>query len=264
MSSNAENGSIWWRHHDLAGYANHRDVRIGTRKCLFRQGQIFPFTGLFLFYGFEIRGKPFVPCKFLLLVFILVTGIEHLDVAHEKVTTSLGLRCGLEICHYNYVIMSTMASQITSLTIVCSRVYSGSDQRKRQSFASLAFVWGIHRWPVNSPYKWPVTRKMFPFDDVIMADINTSAVRIWENHQSKNIKIAHDTSSDIKKQLKIILNSWSGYPLFNNALGIFCRYDWFDVESPKFNKCHNVSLLTWNWTFSNIILIQISSQHFVT
>ena len=28
--------------------------------------------------------------------------------------------------------------------------------------------WGIHRWPVNSPHKWPVTRKMFPFDDVIM------------------------------------------------------------------------------------------------
>ena len=27
---------------------------------------------------------------------------------------------------------------------------------------------GIHRWPVNSPHKGPVTRKMFPFDDVIM------------------------------------------------------------------------------------------------
>ena len=32
-----------------------------------------------------------------------------------------------------------------------------------------AFVRGIHRWPVNSPHKWPVTRKMFPFDDVIMS-----------------------------------------------------------------------------------------------
>ena len=29
------------------------------------------------------------------------------------------------------------------------------------------FVWGIHRWPVNSPHKGPVTRKMFPFDDAI-------------------------------------------------------------------------------------------------
>ena len=60
------------------------------------------------------------------------------------------------------------ASQITSLTIVYSTVYPDADQRKYQSSASLAFVWVIHRWPVNSPHKWPVTRKMFPFDDVIM------------------------------------------------------------------------------------------------
>ena len=66
------------------------------------------------------------------------------------------------------VIMSTIASQITSRRIVYSTVYSDADQGKHQSSASLAFVWGIHRWPVNSPHKWPVTRKMFPFDDVIM------------------------------------------------------------------------------------------------
>ena len=47
-------------------------------------------------------------------------------------------------------------------------VYTGADQRKHQSSASLAFVRGIHRWPVNSPHKGPVTRKTFPFDDVIM------------------------------------------------------------------------------------------------
>ena len=63
--------------------------------------------------------------------------------------------------------MTTMASQITSLTVVYSIVYSGADQRKHQSSASLAFVWGIHRWPVNSPVTGE-TRKMFPFDDVIM------------------------------------------------------------------------------------------------
>ena len=70
--------------------------------------------------------------------------------------------------HYNDVIRGAIASQITSLTIVYSTVYSGGDQRKHQRSASLAFVWGIHRRPVNSPHKWPVTRKMFPFDDVIM------------------------------------------------------------------------------------------------
>ena len=65
--------------------------------------------------------------------------------------------------------MEAIASQITSLTSVYSVVYSDADQRKHQSSASLAFVWGIHRGPVNSPHKWPVTRKMFPFDDVIMS-----------------------------------------------------------------------------------------------
>ena len=70
--------------------------------------------------------------------------------------------------HYNDVIMGAIASQITRLMIVYSIVYSDADQRKHQRSASLAFVWGIHRGPVNSPHKWPVTRKMFPFNAVIM------------------------------------------------------------------------------------------------
>ena len=79
-----------------------------------------------------------------------------------------GSCCVSDQYHYDDVIMSTIASQITSLTIVYSTIYSGADQSKHQSSASLAFVWRIHRGPVNSPHKWPVTRKMFPFDDVIM------------------------------------------------------------------------------------------------
>ena len=71
--------------------------------------------------------------------------------------------------HYDDVIMGMIKSLITSLTIVYSTVYSDTDLRKHQSSASLTFVWGIHRGPVNSPHKWPVTRKMFPFDDVIMS-----------------------------------------------------------------------------------------------
>ena len=74
----------------------------------------------------------------------------------------------IQLSHYSGVIMGAIRSQITSLTIAYSTVYSGADQRKHQSSASLAFVRGIHRWLVNSPHKWPVTRKMFPFDDVIM------------------------------------------------------------------------------------------------
>ena len=70
--------------------------------------------------------------------------------------------------HNNDVIMGTIASQITSPMIVSSIVDSDGYQRKHQSSASLAFVRGIHQGPVNSPHKWPVTRKIFPFDDVIM------------------------------------------------------------------------------------------------
>ena len=70
--------------------------------------------------------------------------------------------------HYSEVIMSAMASQITGVLIVCLNVCSVADRRKHQSSMSLAFVRGIHRWQVNSPHKGPVTRKMFPFDDVIM------------------------------------------------------------------------------------------------
>ena len=70
--------------------------------------------------------------------------------------------------HYDDVIIGATASQITSLTIVYSTVYSDTDQRIHQSSTSLAFVWRIHRGPVNSPHIWPVTRKLFPFHDVIM------------------------------------------------------------------------------------------------
>ena len=99
--------------------------------------------------------------------------------------------------HFRDVIMGTMASEITSLAIV----YSGAYQRKHQSSVSRAFVWGIHRGPVNSPHKWPVTRKMFPFDDVIMLlilvkslqrvtfDIDISRVydtNIWNSSSSES------------------------------------------------------------------------------
>ena len=75
--------------------------------------------------------------------------------------------------------MSTMASQITGHTIVYSTVYPGADQRKHQSSASLAFVKAIHGWPMKSPHKWPVARKMFPFDDVIMQKQSTKCCKTF-------------------------------------------------------------------------------------
>ena len=79
--------------------------------------------------------------------------------------------------HYCDVIMGAIAYQITGPTIVYSTVYS--DLRKHQISASLAFLRGIHRWPANSPHEWPVTRKMFSFDDVIMLINLSPSVTPW-------------------------------------------------------------------------------------
>ena len=82
--------------------------------------------------------------------------------------------------HYGDVIKSMMASKITSLAIVYSTVYSGSDQRKNQSSVSLAFVRGINLWLVNSLHKGPVTQKNFPFDDFVMYYKNVRLfLRCW-------------------------------------------------------------------------------------
>ena len=105
------------------------------------------------------------------MVYVVTTlphGIrEHIQLTYFSTIAAVKWRSRTPT-HYNDVIISAMASQITSLTIVYSTVYSGADQRKHQSSASLAFVRGIHRWPVNSPHKGPAARKMFLYDDVIM------------------------------------------------------------------------------------------------
>ena len=103
---------------------------------------------------------------------------RHINTCYIVMTIGIVLSlvrdCGLRVLfdilmyHYADVIMTILASLITSLTVVYAIVYSDVNQRKHQSSASLAFVREIHRGPVNFPHKWPVTRKMFPFDDVIM------------------------------------------------------------------------------------------------
>ena len=113
------------------------------------------------------------------------------------------------ILHSSDVIMSAMASQSTCVFIVCSTVCSSADQRKHQNTASLAFVRGIHRWPVDSAHKGLVTRKMFPFDDAIMR---------WERNQLTIQSHSHDptqilipaTIDEIKAQIKIWLTRSPG------------------------------------------------------
>ena len=106
--------------------------------------------------------------------FFIIPCTEMVQVANEIL--SYGRQGHMYLTHYNDVIMSTIASQITSLTIVYSTVYSGTDQRKFQSSASLAFVRGINRWP----------RKMFPFDDVIML-VETMATDDQLTHGARGI-----------------------------------------------------------------------------
>ena len=137
--------------------------------------------------------------------------------------------------HYGDVIMSTIASQITSLTIVYSTVYWGSDQRKHQSSASLAFVRGVHRWPVNSPHKWPVTRKMFPFDDVIMSCCSEDC-SVAPVHQ--------DVSQTMFKNINLFIFTFSALP-----------YQF----STRLLKQHNNT----SWTFNTVIKNNIQKKWWV-
>ena len=91
-----------------------------------------------------------------------ISYLDYLPLCIDTVTSST-----ITSCHYSDI-MGSMASQITSLTIVYSTIYSGADQRKHRGSTSLAFVWRFHQWPVNSPHKWPVMWKMFPFDDIMV------------------------------------------------------------------------------------------------
>ena len=114
--------------------------------------------------------------------------------------------------------MGAMASLITILTIVYSIVYSGANKKKQQSFASLAFVWGIHRGPVNSPHKWPVTRKMFPFDDVIMNNWCYIESQNSLNIDSGNGLLPDNTMLLFDKKYLIVSE------ILRTAINTFCVY----------------------------------------
>ena len=77
--------------------------------------------------------------------------------------------------------MSMMASQITSVLVVYSTICSGARPKKTSKLCVTGFVRGIHRWPVNSPHKWPVTRKMLPIDVVIMLPNDTKPSITWSS-----------------------------------------------------------------------------------
>ena len=144
MASNRENVSIWRCHHVS------RNIPLVTKN--FRKKT--PNTG---FMGFRKS------CWQTYISFALTHqyGASSLNyLASSKAVTKFTMTSWLVQWH-----LKLLASRLFT---VCS----AADQRKHQSSASLGFVRGIHRWPVNSLHKGPVTRKMFPFDDVIM-------IRFW-------------------------------------------------------------------------------------
>ena len=123
--------------------------------------------------GFPLPEKNAHPCQHKPLMLIDASLEMHQSIWHLLHNNAWDYLLNARDIHmmvnyYGYVIMGALALQITSPTIVYLTVYSDTDQRKHQSSASLAFVRGFRRGPVNSLHKWPVTRKMFPFDDVIM------------------------------------------------------------------------------------------------
>ena len=138
-------------------------------------------------WAFSVRGMDYWEiCKLKVMLFSLnfQSRFDWLSAQLPANLKRLGMYCLLCYCilslrlmqcvigvelHYGDVIMGAMATQITSLTIVYFNLLFRHNSCKHQSSASLAFVRGISRWLANSPHKWPVKRKMFPLDDVIMA-----------------------------------------------------------------------------------------------
>ena len=122
--------------------------------------------------------------------------------------------------------MNAVASQLTSRRIYYWIIYSGVDQRKHQSPASPAFARGIHRWPVNSPQKRLVTRKMFPFDDARSALLVLSHL---DETQMRALRFVHDNyASDYHEFTEHNWCTWGE----NYGIEVYC--DWVNGRKPKY------------------------------
>ena len=131
--------------------------------------------------------------------------------------------------------MSLIAYQITGVAIVCTSVCLGADQRKHQSSPPLALLRWIHRWPVDSPYKGPVARKMFPFDEVIVDNMCVCE---------------HTPLFGLSWTLREPMRTWviQGYPI-NLMKWSYCRYvssraGWWSCKSHWSNSAYT-SLTKW-------------------
>ena len=166
--------------------------------------------------------------------------------------------------HYGDVIMHTIASPITSLTIVYSTVYSDADQRKHQSSASLAFVRGIHRGPVNSPHKGPVTRKMFPFDDVIMLYYKKGRKSMLSRASTLKRSKGKSKSNSKKSPVWCGATGWTiAKVLVNQTIGNLFQRNFIWNQAFSFNKMflkYNLLAPMWSAVGMNILLLKHSNS----
>ena len=130
--------------------------------------------------------------------------------------------------HYSDVIMGAMVSQIISLTIVFFTVYSGVDQGKHQSSASLALVGEIHRSPANSPPQWPVMRKIFPFDDIVMETTHFRSKFILSKQPYTFASSTH--GGEVTSYL--IFVRYSTFLLYHNRCVNETMNEWHIIEDP--------------------------------
>ena len=162
--------------------------------------------------------------------------------------------------------MGTIASQITGVSSVYSTVCLGADQRENQSSALLAFVWGIHRWPVDSPHKGQVTRK-FPFGDVNM----------WDRLHRRNREIlqfplwwrktATQLFSHVYMSYICIYVQWILEYQITIEVMFICRHNivvpllpkLFESRSPGIISSKKASILT-HWGWDNMAAISQSAH----
>ena len=135
--------------------------------------------------------------------YLMYTYITHHKLIKVKLQHNTMRKIIKKIRQHIHTIL--LWSPITSISIVCSAVCTGTDQRKHQSSASLAFVRGIHRWPVDSPHRGPVARKMFPFDDVIMNHDIPYAPQQYLYHFYKHVIMGQKCGGGYKPNSSVIL-----------------------------------------------------------
>ena len=150
-----------------------------------------------------------------------------------------------------------------------STVYSRADQRKHQSSASLAFARGIHWWPVNSPHKGPLTRKRFPFDDIIMLVHNFLHILkpfVW--YRMVYISWSHAWSAGLKRSTLPLLgavssiNTWSQWLRFLNChQDLLLTQPWWHIRLKKLRSYSLFAVFKWpalHWNGNIIRLTNFS------